>query len=252
MSCSVDSYEPHTNIEEIAVDSNVSHSSSSIVVDSSLRGQLAASADATDGPSTLSREQEFMVLMATCNTVVVAERFDRNQAENRDGNFTDSGSSPEREGREKVYEAESPDEIALVNAAKAYGVTLKSRTPDSMTVDVPGFGSVDYAILHVLAFTSERKRMSVILRDRVTQEITLYCKGADSTMYSILRPESFCPPTGDERNPMQNRGRVLEALAEITQRHMDGFARNGLRTLCIAKRVRERFIWKTNVIQLLC
>jgi phospholipid-translocating ATPase len=230
----LDSVEPETSTEEVALDSSVSDNSGRIVVDNSLQRQLAESLDATDGLPALNKEQEFMVIMATCNTVVVAEPFDGNQ----DGNFTDSESLSERETQEMVYEAESPDEIALVNAAKAYGVTLKARTPDSLTVDVPGLTSVNYDILHVLAFTSERKRMSVILRDHVTQEIILYCKGADSSMYNILRPESFQPGAANgRRSPIQNRGTTQEALAEVTQRHMDGFARDGLRTLCIAKRV---------------
>lgn len=222
-------------------DSGNCHSSDRIVIDDSLKEQLSEPSDTTDSPHHLSNEQEFMVLMATCNTVVVAERPVGNQSDVRECDFTDSA-SPERERQETVYEAESPDEAALVNAAKAYGVTLLSRTPDTLTVNVPGCGSLEYKLLDVLAFTSERKRMSVIVRDPITQEVILYCKGADSAMYDILKPEAFQPPSVRERNSVHQRRKSTDALAEVTQRHLDGFGRAGLRTLCMAKRVGDMLV----------
>jgi magnesium-transporting ATPase (P-type) len=43
-----------------------------------------------------------------------------------------------------------------------------------------------YMLLHVLDFTSERKRMSVIVRDLQTQKILLLTKGADSIISNLL------------------------------------------------------------------
>lgn len=45
---------------------------------------------------------------------------------------------------------------------------------------------MDFEILHVLAFDSTRKRMSVIVRHPLTKEIVLYTKGADSAILSVL------------------------------------------------------------------
>ena len=49
---------------------------------------------------------------------------------------------------------------------------------------------MDYEVLNILDFNNERKRMSVIVRDPVTQKIVLYCKGADTIVFARLRPES--------------------------------------------------------------
>jgi phospholipid-translocating ATPase len=43
-----------------------------------------------------------------------------------------------------------------------------------------------YELLHVLEFSSSRKRMSVVLRDLQKEEIVLYCKGADNVIYDRL------------------------------------------------------------------
>ena len=62
--------------------------------------------------------------------------------------------------------------------------------------------------------------MSVIVRDTSTRVITLYCKGADSVIFTKLSSQS------------------LEFQA-TTQDHLDHYARLGLRTLCLSKRVRN-------------
>lgn len=41
-----------------------------------------------------------------------------------------------------------------------------------------------YEMLHTLEFDSNRKRMSVIIKDLKTNDIILYCKGADTSVFS--------------------------------------------------------------------
>ncbi len=41
-----------------------------------------------------------------------------------------------------LYEAESPDELALIDAAYAYNCKLLKRSPDRLTVSLPGDGQV--------------------------------------------------------------------------------------------------------------
>uniref|UniRef100_A0A8C9UBL4 Phospholipid-transporting ATPase n=1 Tax=Serinus canaria TaxID=9135 RepID=A0A8C9UBL4_SERCA len=117
------------------------------------------------------------------------------------------------------YEAESPDEAALVHAARAYECVLQSRTPDQVTVDFAGLGSLTFQLLHILPFDSLRKRMSVVVRHPVSNKVVVYTKGADSVMMDLLRTASE------------------EKIKERTQQHLDDYARRGLRTLCIAKKV---------------
>lgn len=84
------------------------------------------------------------------------------------------------------YEAESPDEAALVHAAKAYGFTLLARTPDSVTVRLPSGEDLVFEMLDTLTFDSNRKRMSVLVRHPITKELVLYTKGADYAIMELL------------------------------------------------------------------
>uniref|UniRef100_A0A3Q1CF76 Phospholipid-transporting ATPase n=1 Tax=Amphiprion ocellaris TaxID=80972 RepID=A0A3Q1CF76_AMPOC len=115
---------------------------------------------------------------------------------------------------ELLYEAESPDEAALVHAAQAYCCTLRCRTAESLLVDLPGLGSLAVPLLHILPFDSNRKRMSVVVRHPLTGQVVVYTKGADSVIMDLA-----------------------ETPKEQTQKHLDSYAREGLRTLCIAKKV---------------
>lgn len=85
-----------------------------------------------------------------------------------------------------LYEAESPDEAALVHAAKAYGFTLVGRTPDSVTVRLPSGENLVFEVLDTLAFDYTRKRMSILLRHPLTRECVLYTKGADYAIMELL------------------------------------------------------------------
>ena len=53
-----------------------------------------------------------------------------------------------------------------------------------------GEGEVMLRTLHVLSFDSHRKRMSVIVENPQTKEIILYCKGADSAIFTNLKPKT--------------------------------------------------------------
>ncbi|TSK42180.1 putative phospholipid-transporting ATPase VA [Bagarius yarrelli] len=56
-----------------------------------------------------------------------------------DDNKDDNNEAKEEE-EELLYEAESPDEAALVQAARAYGCTLLGRSPEQLLVALPGTG----------------------------------------------------------------------------------------------------------------
>ncbi|XP_073676362.1 phospholipid-transporting ATPase VB [Garra rufa] len=128
-------------------------------------------------------------------------------------------------GSEEVcYEAHSPDEAALIHAAKAYGFTMVERTPHYVTVKLPNEALLKFEVLDILTFDSTRRRMSIIVRHPHTSEILMYTKGADSAI-------------------MERLGNVFSVdseakkLAVKTQKDLDMYARNGLRTLCLAKKV---------------
>lgn len=60
-----------------------------------------------------------------------------------------------------VYQAASPDEEALVGAARELGWVFFSRTRDCITVYELGVAR-QYQLLALLDFTSQRRRMSVL------------------------------------------------------------------------------------------
>ena len=78
--------------------------------------------------------------------------------------------------------AASPDELALVQGAQKYGFSFEGKDPmNIITIDNKNESlKLKYELLNTLEFSSARKRMSIIVRDCETQEITLLCKGADS------------------------------------------------------------------------
>lgn len=140
-----------------------------------------------------------------------------------------------------LYEAESPDEEALVKMASSYGFKLISRSPNTVTVLIPNEGQVTFQVLHVLAFDSSRKRMSVVVR-RGDGEILMYCKGADSAVMPRLSSshlqgdddQTDAGAQGEEKQVMGNR---RLSIAENTDNHLNMYARDGLRTLCMTRRV---------------
>ncbi|KQJ98120.1 hypothetical protein BRADI_3g35000v3 [Brachypodium distachyon] len=121
-----------------------------------------------------------------------------------------------------TYEAESPDEGALVAAAREFGFEFYHRTQTTISVHEyePVFGKeVDrtYKLLNILEFSSARKRMSVILR---TEEgrLFLFCKGADSVILERLSKDN-------EKSCVAN-----------TKQHIEVYSEAGLRTLALAYR----------------
>ncbi|KAG8963186.1 hypothetical protein FRC03_003280 [Tulasnella sp. 419] len=124
------------------------------------------------------------------------------------------------------YKAESPDEAALVAAARDVGFPFVHRNNAAIDIEVMGQAE-RYIPLKVLEFNSTRKRMSVVVRNP-EGKIVLYCKGADSVIYARLAADHD------------------QELKAATSRDMEKFANGGLRTLCIAYRYlteQEYFDW---------
>lgn len=65
---------------------------------------------------------------------------------------------------ELVYQAASPDEGALVTAARNFGFVFLSRTQDTITIKEMEEEQT-YEMLALLDFNSVRKRMSIICKD---------------------------------------------------------------------------------------
>ncbi|WFD42980.1 P-type phospholipid transporter [Malassezia psittaci] len=126
-----------------------------------------------------------------------------------------------------TYRAESPDEQALVQTAADNGYVYCGRHINTVELQVPLSDTREkYEMLHTIEFSSARKRMSVILRRASDQQLILYCKGADSMIYSRLAP-----------NQEQMKTQVDDNLEE--------FANRGLRTLCVGQRTLDLSYYQT-------
>ncbi|XP_039896178.1 phospholipid-transporting ATPase IC isoform X2 [Simochromis diagramma] len=121
-----------------------------------------------------------------------------------------------------VYQAASPDEEALVGAARELGWVFLSRARDFIVVSELGI-TRRYQLLALLDFTSQRRRMSVLVREP-EGGIKLYCKGADIVILERLQKDS----------PHQER----------TERALELFAEACLRTLCVAVRSVPEASWE--------
>jgi phospholipid-transporting ATPase len=132
-------------------------------------------------------DKQFIQAMALCHTVLIDKR-------------------------NGTLQASSPDELALLAAAKKLNCTLVAQSSDSMQLKNRS-GTSTFTLLALIEFTSDRKRMSRIVRQDDTDRIFIVCKGADSALAPL------CTDL-DEK--------ALEAVEQ--------FALEGLRTLCFASR----------------
>lgn len=112
------------------------------------------------------------------------------------------------------YQAASPDEGALVEGAVLLGYKFIARKPRSVMIMVEG-QQYEYELLAVCEFNSTRKRMSTIFRCP-DGKIRCYCKGADTVILERL----------GGNNP----------YVEATLQHLEEYAADGLRTLCLSVR----------------
>ena len=164
----------------------------------------------TDGGATRTRRElsgrvrDLVLALALCHNVTPTTETDA------DGEDTIS------------YQASSPDEIAIVQWTQQVGLGLVHRDRRTISLQYARSGRpvVKVEILHVFPFTSESKRMGIVVRfvrdastsHDVEGEIVFFQKGADTVMASIVASNDW--------------------LDEET----DNMAREGLRTLVVGRK----------------
>ena len=118
------------------------------------------------------------------------------------------------------YNSSSPDELALVNAAKQFGYEFIDKDTEDYVVILNKETQEKYRnkLLGTCEFSSDRKRQSCIFQ-KEDGEIFLMCKGADSVIEKLLSTES--------------RNSVVHSK---TEDYVNEYAREGLRTLYLAER----------------
>ena len=118
---------------------------------------------------------------------------------------------------ELKYLGTSPDDNELVKTANGQGYKLFKTSINKKLVLI-GEKEFSFEILHVLGFSSERKRMSIIIRDG--NKIKIYCKGADIEITKRLSAKS-----------------KKSDKFQFISKELDNFSKIGYRTLMVASRI---------------
>ncbi|KAF5575182.1 phospholipid-translocating ATPase [Fusarium pseudocircinatum] len=145
------------------------------------------------------KAKHFLLCIALCHTCL-PEKTD-------DGDIT--------------FQAASPDELALVEAAKDLGYLVIDRPAQAIKLEArDADGSLyteTYQVLDVIEFSSKRKRMSIIIR-MPDGRICIFCKGADNVIMQRLKLSNLAEETAKNigRRASQRRAsRQDQALQRI-------------------------------------
>lgn len=147
--------------------------------------------------------RELVLAMALCHAVVPEKVA---QAES-----VGSGG-----GEAFEYHGQSPDEVALVEAARDYGIPLVERRLDQVVLGATESSKTEaWRLLAEIEFNSDRKRMSVVVEEVVSGRKFLLTKGADAVMVPLLIAGEYSQSLKDD---------------------LHAFAVDGLRTLIFGRR----------------
>lgn len=122
------------------------------------------------------------------------------------------------------YHGQSTDEITLLNFLKGIDYQMVKRSNNGITLKILNEEVAEYKILEKFEFTSDRKRMSVIVEfPERNGEIIMLTKGADNVMFHLESYDSV----------------VSDFSVEIKQ-HVHKFSCMGYRTLCMGVKVIDK------------
>ena len=146
----------------------------------------------------------FMTALATCHSGVVEEKeFILN--------------------KKLIYQASSPDEVAILNFARKYKyIFLGRKDNNKIIIKKPcnsDLSEIIFKIPFLFEYSSERKSMSVVLQNITNpEEIYLFMKGADNVILQKL----------DKNN------KINKAVMKNLKNALDSYAKEGLRILAVA------------------
>ncbi|KAK0364341.1 drs2 neo1 protein [Friedmanniomyces endolithicus] len=150
------------------------------------------------------KARDFILAMALCHTALPETT--------KDGTIT--------------FQASSPDELALLEAAQDLGYLMIQRSSHSITLLRSGADGQQnrevYEVLDVIEFSSQRKRMSIIVRCP-DGRIWLLCKGADSVIVPRLQQAALASRKSHEvRRSIQAEREQLRRSEQMTPRNSFG------------------------------
>jgi phospholipid-translocating ATPase len=181
--------------------------------------------------SAFSKKAKFFILaLAVCHSCVP----DIEMSKDDNGNI---------EVENLIYQAASPDELSLVDAARDMGFIVVDRQHDSLTIRAYPHGPeqppVDevYKIMQIIEFSSARKRMSIVVQFPDGQ-YCVFCKGADNIIIERLRAKLAAQQKVVEIGRKATLRKTVEAELAIHRKSTSsvgsGFHKNSLDRRSIA------------------
>ncbi|KAK3873283.1 hypothetical protein Pcinc_021693 [Petrolisthes cinctipes] len=161
----------------------------------------------------VTRVNEAVKALALCHNVTPVTEDNPSQEGVQEEDNAAIDNTSEGNVNSVVYQASSPDEVALVRWTESVGLSLIHRNLTTLTLRPPTGGPLTYTVLQIFPFTSETKRMGIIVKEAHTGEIVLYMKGADTVMAGMVEYNDWL------------------------QEECTNLAQKGLRTLVVARKV---------------
>lgn len=228
--------------------------SPSTIVTSNFQGRTVRHRD------TSSKLTEMVLALALCHNVTPVTS--KNSGKNEIHEISGSGDAcfDNLKLGSVQYQASSPDEVAIVKWTESVGMMLVYRDMSSLVLkffpeintnsgssvfetfqhgenssknfiggneghsDYDGFVPtyLSFEILDVFPFSSDRKRMGIIIKDKTTEDITFYLKGADTVMSNIVQYNDWLD---EECGNMAREGlrTLVVGRKKLTQQYYDEF-----------------------------
>ena len=114
-----------------------------------------------------------------------------------------------------TYQASSPDEVALVKFAETLDMRLFNRTDKEITIKDTAGNIEEFEVLANFPFSSDTKRMGIILKNKTHGHIIFYLKGAENVMMK----------------------RVMKEYEYFIKENAENLATKGLRTLVLTQKL---------------
>lgn len=158
-----------------------------------------------------------LILCHNVTPVTVSTKISSNNSDKMDSknlNDIDSYNGSDGYVTTREFQASSPDEVALVKFAEELGVKLVEREESKCIIADTEGTLMEYKILANFPFSSESKRMGIIVRDPQGR-IYFYLKGAEVVM----------------------RRKVGAAQRSAVDEIVEGLAIGGLRALVVSQKI---------------
>ncbi|KAK4230403.1 putative phospholipid-transporting ATPase DNF3 [Podospora fimiseda] len=149
------------------------------------------------------------------------------------------------------FQAASPDELALVEAAKDLGYLLVDRAAQSMKIqsrDANGKTVTEtYRIESVIEFSSKRKRMSIVVR-MPNGRLCIFTKGADSVILPRLKQKRLAIQTATAVERKASMRKSVEQEKALQRRSLQSPTRRSMDLIRQAATLDRKSSWRRSMI----